>query len=133
MMTFMKSKLTKMTGKDKKNYIFQKGKPYEISRTDICAYIHTIYIYIYIYIYIWGPVFIIQVFYWCIPLESILNAKKTSNLIKNISSHNISSEIKSQQVKKPICQSVIKHFDFSQNCSVPIHRVTFVIHFRVCF
>ena len=47
MMTFMKSKLTKMTGKDKKNYIFQKGKPYEISRTDICAYIHTIYIYIY--------------------------------------------------------------------------------------
>ena len=49
MMTFMKSKLTKMTGKDKKNYIFQKGKPYEISRTDICAYIHTIYIYIYIY------------------------------------------------------------------------------------
>ena len=47
MMTFMKSKLTKMTGKEKKNYIFQKGKPYEISRTDICAYIHTIYIYIY--------------------------------------------------------------------------------------
>ena len=37
---------TKMNGKDKQNYIFQKSKSYEI---------FSIYIYIYIYIYWWGP------------------------------------------------------------------------------
>ena len=46
---------------------------------------------------------IIHVFYWCIPLdhEIYTKCKKTSNLIKGISSHKICSEIKSQQVKKP--------------------------------
>ena len=40
--------------------------------------------------------FIINVFYWCIPLDhEIYNkCKKTSNLIKNIFSHNICSAIK---------------------------------------
>ena len=47
MLTFMNSKLTKMTGQDKQKYIFQKNKSYGISSTDI--YI-SIYIYIYIYI-----------------------------------------------------------------------------------
>ena len=47
--------------------------------------------------------------------------KKTSNLIKSISSHKICSEIKSQQVKK---HSVPKTFDFSQNYFVPFHRFT---------
>ena len=42
---------------------------------------------------------IIQV--WCIPLDHKIytKCKKTSNLIKDISSHNICSGIKSQQVK----------------------------------
>ena len=31
----MNSKLTKMTGKEKQNHIFQKSKSYEISITDI--------------------------------------------------------------------------------------------------
>ena len=35
MLTFMNSKLTKMTGKDKQNHIFQKSKSYEISRTEV--------------------------------------------------------------------------------------------------
>ena len=61
MLTFMNSKLTKMTGKDKQNHIFQKSKPYEIS------------------------------------------SKKTSDLIKDISGHDICSRIKIQQVKKDIC------------------------------
>ena len=34
MLSFMNSKLTKMTGKDKQNHIFQKSKSYEISNTD---------------------------------------------------------------------------------------------------
>ena len=34
MLTFMNSKLTKMTGNDKQNRIFQKSKSYEISKTD---------------------------------------------------------------------------------------------------
>ena len=36
MLTFMHSKLTKMTDKDKQNHIFQKSKSYEISSTVIC-------------------------------------------------------------------------------------------------
>ena len=78
-----------MTGKDKQNHIFQKSKSYEISSTVI--YIGE------------GQKFIIHVFYWCIPLdhEIYTKCKKTSNLIKGISSHKICSEIKSQQVKKP--------------------------------
>ena len=53
----------------------------------------------------------------CIPLyhEIYIKCKKTSNLIKGISSHSICSEIKSQQVKKTICYSASKTFDFSQN------------------
>ena len=113
MLTFMNSKLTKMTGKDKQNHIFQKSKSYEISSTVI--YISK------------DQKFIIHVFYWCIPLdhEIYTKCKKTSNLIKGISSHNICSGIKSQQVKKNICRSVPKLFDFSQNSSVPFDRVTF--------
>ena len=34
MLTFMNSKLTKMTGKDKQNHISQKSKSYEISSAD---------------------------------------------------------------------------------------------------
>ena len=55
MQNFTKSKLTKMTGKDKQNHNFQKSKSYKICST---------------YIYIgenWG--FIIHAFYWCIPLH----------------------------------------------------------------
>ena len=58
-------------------------------------------------------------------MKSILNVKKASNLIKGIFSHNICSGIKSQQVKKTICHSVPKTFDFSQSSSVPFHQVTF--------
>ena len=67
---------------EKKSHIFQKSKSYEISSTDI-----------YIGEYL---VFIIHVFYW----KSILNVKKTSNLIEVISAYNICSGIKSQQAKK---------------------------------
>ena len=113
MLSFMNSKLTKMTGKGKQNHIFQKSKSYEISSTVI--YISK------------DQKFIIHVFYWCIPLdhEIYTKCKKTSNLIKGISSHNICSGIKSQQVKKNICRSVPKLFDFSQNSSVLFDRVTF--------
>ena len=65
MLTFMNSKLTKMTGKDKQNHIFQKSKLFKISST---------------YIYIGeDQEFINHVFYWCISLEHkifILNVKK---------------------------------------------------------
>ena len=55
MLTFMNSKLTKMTGKDKQNHIFQKSKSYEISSTDI---------------YIGEELeVIIHVFYWSILLD----------------------------------------------------------------
>ena len=54
MLNFMNLKLTKMTSKDKQNNVFQKSKSYEISGTDI--YIGE------------DREFIIQVFYWCIPL-----------------------------------------------------------------
>ena len=58
-------------------------------------------------------------------MKSILNVKKSSNLIKGICSHKICSGIKSQPVKKTICYSVPKTFDFCQNYSVAFHRVTF--------
>ena len=57
-------------------------------------------------------------------MKSRLNVKKISNLIKSISSHKICSGVKSQQVKKKLSFST-KNFDFSQNYSVPFHRVTF--------
>ena len=53
MLSFMNSKLTKMTGKDKQNHIFQKSKSYEISSTDI--YVGE------------DQDFIVHIFYWCIP------------------------------------------------------------------
>ena len=59
-------------------------------------------------------------------MKSMLNVKKnTSNLIKGICSHKICSEVQSQGVKKTICHSVPKAFDFSQNYSVPFHRAIF--------
>ena len=58
-------------------------------------------------------------------MKSILNVKKTSNLIKGICSHNICSGIKSQQLKKCICHSISKTLDFYQNSSVPFRRVAF--------
>ena len=55
-------------------------------------------------------------------MKYILNVKTTSNLTKCISSHNICSGIKSEQVKKK------KPFDIRYqkllNSSVPFHRVT---------
>ena len=71
--------------------------------------------------------FIIDVFYCCIPLdhEFYTKCKKISNLIKGIFNLNICSGIKSEQVKKTICHSEPKTFDFSQNSSAPFHRVTF--------
>ena len=54
--------------------------------------------------------------------EICTKCKKTSNLIKDISSNNICSGIKSQ---KTICHSVTKTFDFSQNSFALFHRVTF--------
>ena len=35
MLTFVNLTVTKMTGKDKQNYIFQKSKSYEISGTNL--------------------------------------------------------------------------------------------------
>ena len=98
MLIFMNSKLTKMSGKDKQNHIFQKSKSYEISSTDTDIYLS-------VQVHIGEDrEFIIHVFYWCIPLdhEIYTKCKKTSNLIKGISSHKICSEIKSQQIKKTI-------------------------------
>ena len=56
MLSFMNLKLTKMTGKDKQNYILQNSKSYEISST--VTYISK------------DQKFIIHIFYWCIPLDS---------------------------------------------------------------
>ena len=65
MLTFMNSKLTKMTGKGKQNHIFQKSKSYEISSTVI--YISK------------DQKFIIHVFYWCIPLDHEIYTKCKKN------------------------------------------------------
>ena len=94
----MNSKLTKMTGKDKQNHIFQKSKSYEISSTAI--YIGK------------DREFIIHVFYWCIPLdhEICTRCKKASNLIKGIFSHNFYSGIKCQLVKKNHLSFSTKNF-----------------------
>ena len=56
MLSFMNSKLSKMTGKDKQNHIFQNSKSYEMSSTVI--YIGD------------DQEFFIPVFYWCIPLKN---------------------------------------------------------------
>ena len=74
---------------DKQYHIFQKSKSYEIFNTAI---------------YIGEDLeFIIHVFYWCVQLdhEIYIKCKKTSKLIKVISSYNICSGIKSKQAKKP--------------------------------
>ena len=108
MLTFMNSKLQyDWQIIDKKNYIFQKIKSYEISTTNN---------------YIGEDLeFIIHVFYWCIPSDHKIYAR--SNLIKVISSYNICSRIKIQQAKKK--HSVPKSFDFSQNSFLAFHQVTF--------
>ena len=61
MVSFMNSKLTKMTGKGKQNF-FQKRKSYEISNKVICN----------------GEdqKFIIHVFYWCISLDREIQTKR---------------------------------------------------------
>ena len=56
-------------------------------------------------------------------MKSIKCKKKTSNLIKVISSYNICSGIKSQQAKKPFVIQYQKYF--FQNSSVPFHQVIF--------
>ena len=89
MLTFMNSKLTKMTDKDKQNHIFQKSKSYEISSIDLCIGEDRDFI---IHVYFTGVSHQI--------MKSILNVKKVSNLIEGISSHNICSGIESQQIKK---------------------------------
>ena len=65
MLILVNSKLTKMTGKGKQNYIFQKSKSYEISST-------VIYIGV-------DQKFIIHVFYWCIPLNHEIYTKCKEN------------------------------------------------------
>ena len=114
MLSFMNSKLTKMTGKSKQNHIFQNRNPMKYP----------------VQLYIWVRARNLLFMYFTgvsyQTLKSILNViKKTSNLIKGICSHKICSRSKSQPVKKTICHSVPKTFDFSQNYSVPFHQVTF--------
>ena len=90
MLTFVNSKLPDDWQISNKQYhIFQKSKSYEISNTGICIGE--------------GQEFIIHVFYWCIQLdhEIYIKCKKTSNLIKVVSSYNICPGIKSKQAKKP--------------------------------
>ena len=66
MLTFMNSKLTKMTGKDKQNHIFWKCKSHEISSTDM--YVGE------------DQEFTIHVFYWCIPLDHEIYTKCKNNI-----------------------------------------------------
>ena len=87
MLTFMNSKLTKMTGKDKQNHIFQKSKSYEISSTVI---------YIYILVRTGNLLFMYFTGVSHQTMKFVLNVKKhLSNLIKG---HNICSGIKNQRV-----------------------------------
>ena len=83
MLSFMNSKLIKITSKEKQNHVFQKSKSYEISSADI--YIGE------------NREFTIHVFYWCIQSDHEIYTKceKTSYLSKGISSYNICSGIKS--------------------------------------
>ena len=103
-----------MTWKDKQNHIFLKSKSYEISSTVI--YIGE------------DREFIIHIFYWCIPLghEIYTKCKKTSNLIKGISSHNICSGTESQKVQKSFVIQYQKLSFFSEFlCSISSSRFTF--------
>ena len=130
MLTFVNSKLPDdWQISDKQYHIFQKCKFFERLNTDI---------------YIFEDLgFIIHIFYCYIQLDHEMHIKwkKTSNLIKVISSYNICSNqtmksllnvkkrsnlIKVKQAKKKnICHSVQKTFNFSQNFSVLFHQVTF--------
>ena len=106
---------------------------------------YPVHIYVYIYIYIsryfiylyihicTGYQEFIHVFYWCIPLdhEIYTKCKKTSNLIKDISSHNICSGIKTSKKK---------HFSFSaKNLIFPrislfyFSKSLLTIQFHECF
>ena len=53
------------------------------------------------------------IYFTCLDHEIYIKCKETSNLIDDISGHNVCSGIKSQQVKKSICHSAPKAFDFS--------------------
>ena len=123
MLSFMNSKLTKMTGKGKQNHIFQKSKSYEISSTVI--YIGQ------------GQKFIIHVFYWCIPLDHEIYTKckkKTSNLIKGICCHKICSRIKSQRIKKkPFVIQYQKLLIFLRITLFHFIESLSTIQFHVCF
>ena len=67
-------------------------------------------------------------------MKSILNVKRTSNLIKGIYSHNICSGIENQQIEKNICHSVPNTFDFSQNFCAQFYQVTILtIQFHMYF
>ena len=101
MLTFMNSKLPdNWKTSDKQYHIFQKSKSYEKSNTDL---------------YIGEDLeFIIYVF-----------KKKTSNLIKVISTYNIHSGIKSQQAKKPFAIQYQNLLIFFQNSLVPFHQIIF--------
>ena len=108
MLSFMNSKLTKMTDKDKQNHIFQKSKSYEISSTDM--YVRETWNLLLLYF----P----GVSYY--TMKSILNVKDNINLIKVISSCNICAGIKSQQEKKTYLSFSIQMFLFFSKflCSI---------------
>ena len=115
MLSFMNSKLTKMTDKGKQNQISKKVNPLKHpAQSYILLRTRNI-----LFIYFTGISHQ--------TMKSILNVKKShlTQQIKGISSHKICSGIKSQQVKKTICHSVPKTLDFSQTYSVLLHRVTF--------
>ena len=67
MLSFMNSKLTKVTGKDNQNHIFQKSKSYEISSTVV--YIGD------------DREFMIHVFYWRIQLDHVIYIKCKKNIL----------------------------------------------------
>ena len=96
LLTLMNSKLPdEQQISDKQKYIFQKRKSYEISSTDI---------------------------YIGKDLEFITHVTWLKLYLVKIKSSGITSQ---QAGKKNICHSVPKSFDFSQNCFVPFHQVTF--------
>ena len=105
---------------DKQYHIFRKSKSYEILNTGI---------------YIGEDLeFIIHVFHWCIQLdhEIYIKYKKTSNLIKVISSYNIYPRIKSKQAKKTFSIQYQKRFFFRIPLFYLIKSLS-TIQFHVCF
>ena len=114
-------------------------------------YIH-LYIYSYLYIYVCVCVyvcecvclcvciggdyeFIIHVFYWWISLdhEIYTKCKKSSNLIKGIFSHNIFSEIESEQVKKTFVIQNQKLLIFLRIPLPHFIKSLLTIQFQACF